>query len=149
MARHILLYIFLFTGLRVTAQESPVTWKFESKKTDSGTYELNLSATVSSPWHIYSQNTPEGGPIPTKIQFKPNPLVTMSGSIKEQGKLKTIHDSNFGVDVRYFSGDASFVQQVKLKSPVKTTLKGTIEYMVCNDSKCLPPVTVPFEITLN
>ena len=30
----------------------------------------------------------------------------------------------------------------------KTKLSGTIEYMVCNDEKCLPPVTIPFEVTI-
>lgn len=136
-------------GLSAMAQKSPVSWKFESKKTGNGTYELYLTASVSSPWHIYSQNTPAGGPLPTKIQFKPNPLVSLSGAAAEQGDVKKVHDKSFGVDVIYFVGDAGFTQIVKLKATVKTSLQGSVEYMVCNDHQCLPPVDVPFNIILN
>jgi hypothetical protein len=131
------------------AQENPVKWTFDSKKTAAGTYELFLNATVPQPWHIYSQKTPEGGPLPTRIQFKANPLVNLSGDASERGEVKNFHDKNFDVDVIYFVGDVKFVQVVKLKAAAKTSVKGTIEYMVCNDNKCLPPVEVPFDIILN
>jgi thiol:disulfide interchange protein DsbD len=41
-----------------------------------------------------------------------------------------------------------FKQAIILKAASKTKLSGTIEYMVCNDEKCLPPVTIPFEVTI-
>ena len=131
------------------AQTGPVKWTFSTKKKTSGDFNIYLVATVPSPWHIYSQNTPSGGPLPTKITFSKNPLVSVTGNPAEEGKSKTIHDKNFGVDVIYFQNDVNFVQSVKLKTPVKTSLHGTVEYMVCNDNKCLPPVTIPFDIILN
>jgi len=136
-------------GLQVMAQENPVKWTFDSKKTAVGAYEIRLNATVPSPWHIYSQKTPKGGPIPTKIQFKANPLVTLSGSVQEEGQVQKVFDKNFEVDVIYFAGDAKFLQTVKLKSAVKTRVQGSVEYMVCNNELCLQPVTVPFDILLN
>ena len=93
--------------------------------------------------------TPKGGPVPTTLNFKRNPLVTLDGNVKETGQPKTIHDEIFGVDVKYYAETVSFVQTVKLKSAVKTNLSGTIKYMVCNDQMCLPPKTVPFNIQLN
>ena len=70
--------------------------------------------------------------------------------VKQQrnGKPKTIHDDIFGVDVKYYGDNVSFVQVVKLKSPVKTNISGTVKYMVCNEKMCLPPKTVPFNIVL-
>jgi thiol:disulfide interchange protein DsbD len=149
MKRILLTCSIVLIGLQVMAQENPVKWTFDSKKTAAGAYEIRLNATVPSPWHIYSQKTPKGGPIPTKIQFKANPLVTLSDRVQEEGQVQKVFDKNFEVDVIYFAGDAKFLQTVKLKSAVKTRVQGSVEYMVCNDELCLQPVTVPFDILLN
>lgn len=139
----------LLVCIQSFAQSNPVKWAFSATKKTTGVYDINLAATVPAPWHIYSQSTPTGGPLPTKISFSQNPLINISGAVAEQGKTKTIHDKNFGVDVIYLNGSVNFVQTVKLKAYVKTSIHGTVEYMVCNDNKCLPPVTIPFDVTLN
>jgi len=141
--------LVLFSMQTWSQQTSPVKWAFTAQKKSTGVYDIKLAATVPAPWHIYSQKTPEGGPLPTKILFSSNPLLSITGAAVEDGKIKTIHDKNFGVDVIYFQGNANFVQAVKLKAAVKTSLHGTVEYMVCNDNKCLPPVIIPFDIILN
>lgn len=129
-------------------QSTPVSWTFSARKLDDKKYEITLSASVQPTWHIYSQHTPEGGPIPTKITFNKNPLVTAESEIRESGKKVTKYEDVFDVNVIYFEGQTSFVQVINLKSKVKTTLSGKIEYMVCNDTECLPPVEVPFLIAL-
>lgn len=133
----------------IVMAQSPVKWSFTSKKTGDKNYEIHLTATVNNPWHIYSQKTPDGGPLPTKISFNKNPLVKLEGEAKETGKIITKFEEVFEVNVKYFDGSASFVQTVKLKSNVKTSISGTIEFMACNDEQCLPPATVPFTISLN
>jgi hypothetical protein len=109
----------------------------------------SLQATVQTPWHIYSQTTPDGDPAPTKIVFSKNQLLIISGQPKEVGKLMQKHEEAFGVDVKYFDGNVDFIQIVKMKSKAKTTVSGTIEFMVCNDEQCLPPTTNKFSITLD
>ena len=136
-----------FTVLRAQVQD-PVKWNYSAVKKSGSEYIVTISAMLSQDWHIYSMNTPVGGPVPTTFNFKKNPLVTLDGEIKETGKPKTIHDDVFGVDVKYYGETVSFVQTVKLKSGVKTNISGSIKYMVCNDKMCLPPKTVPFNIQL-
>ena len=46
-------------------------------------------------WHIYSQTTPEGGPVPTTIEFTKNPLVNLQGTAKETGKMEQRHEELF------------------------------------------------------
>jgi thiol:disulfide interchange protein DsbD len=140
----------MLTTLSAFAQkESPVKWSFESHKKSDNEYQVVLTATFAKPWHIYSQFTPEGGPLPTKISFQANPMLIANGSVKENGSLQTKHDASFGVDVKYFSDKVEFVQSVKIRSAaVKTEIRGTIEYMVCNDTKCLPPTKQLFDIKL-
>ncbi|RFM29443.1 protein-disulfide reductase DsbD domain-containing protein [Deminuibacter soli] len=149
MKKSWLLFAALLVTLGAMAQvKDPVKWTFAAKKKADKVYEVTVTAVMAKPWHIYSQTTPDGGPIPTKLTFKSNPLVTMDGKAKEVGTLKVDHDQNFGVDVKYYYESVVFVQTVKLKGNVKTNIAGNVEYMACDDSQCLPPTTKSFDIKL-
>ncbi|TDH27048.1 hypothetical protein EXU57_09630 [Segetibacter sp. 3557_3] len=146
------IFLFILTVIITTASfsqvQNPVKWNYTAKKINPTTYEIYLTANVSGNWHLYSQFTPDGGPVPTAITFAKNPLVTLQGKAKEVGKLQQKHEPLFGVDVKQFGGTVNFVQTVKLKSPVKTNIAGSVEYMVCDDTQCLPPATQKFSIAL-
>ena len=86
--------------------------------------------------------------MPTSVTFNANPLITTQGSAKENGKLEKRNEPIFGVDVMQYSNTVSFVQTLKLKSTVKTAVTGSVEFMVCNDTQCLPPKTEKFSIPL-
>jgi hypothetical protein len=131
-----------------TAGAQKVSWAFTSKKIAADKYELHLTATVPSNWHIYSQLSHSDGPIPTKITFNNNALLTMEGKIKEVGKLEKYFDNNFNVEVKYFANKVDFVQVVKMKGKIKTNVSGQVESMICDNRKCLPPSTVKFNIAL-
>lgn len=128
--------------------QNPVDWTVSSKKIADKTYEIHLTATINKGWHVYSQTTPDGGPIPTSISFTKNPLLLLQGKAKEVGKLEQHNEPLFGVDVKQFSDKVDFVQVVKLKAAVKTSVDVAVEYMVCNDKQCLPPSTKRFSIAL-
>ena len=149
MKKTVFLLVFGFMSIICFSQiKDPVKWSFSAKKIDATTYEIHLTATIETGWHIYSQNTPTGGPIPTAIEFTKNPLITLQGAAKEVGKLEKRHEELFGVDVMQFSDKVDFVQTIKLKNKVKTSVMGTVEFMVCNDTECLPPARKQFSITL-
>lgn len=149
MKRVGLIISFITLSASVFAQiQNPVKWFFSSKQISAGKYEIHLTATVDMGWHIYSQTTPDGGPVPTAIVFTKNPLLTLGGAVKEVGKLEQHNEPLFGVDVKQFSNKVDFVQILTLKANVKTNATGTIEFMVCNDKQCLPPKTITFNIAL-
>jgi thiol:disulfide interchange protein DsbD len=125
-----------------------VTWSFISKKKQGNTYEVTVTATIAKPWHIYSQNTGVGGPLPTTFKFNPNPLVTVEGKVKETGKLVKVYDKNFKTDVLFYGDKVVFTQIVKTKAAIKTNITGTISYMLCDDEKCLAPTKKTFDIKL-
>jgi DsbC/DsbD-like thiol-disulfide interchange protein len=52
------------------------------------------------------------------------------------------------VDVKYYSNKVDFVQTVKVRGNAKTTLSGTVTFMVCNDHECLPPIDKPISVKL-
>lgn len=149
--KNIFLTLFLvvsFSLVQAQLKKDPVAWTFSVSKKSADTYIVTASAQVPKPWHIYSQNTPAGGPVPTSIKFKTNPLVTLVGKPKEVGKMQKVYDENFGVDVLYYSNELVLSQEVKVKNKVKTTISGTVEYMVCDDKECLPPTRKTFEVSL-
>lgn len=141
----VLLFFFSYIHAQI---KDPVNWKYEAVKKSGDTYELVITATVEKPWHIYSQNTGAGGPVPTNFSFKKNPLVNLSGKTQEVGKLQKTYDNNFKTNVLYYSGQVVFKQLVKVKGNVKTNVSGVVEYMVCDDQQCLPPTKKSFEIKL-
>jgi DsbC/DsbD-like thiol-disulfide interchange protein len=149
MKKLLLLLGSAFIVFNASAQvKTPVKWSFSSKKIKENTYEVRLTAAIEEGWHTYSQSTPDGGPIPTTIVFANNPLLILEGKVKEVGKLEQKHEKIFGVDVKQFSDKVDFVQVIRLKRGVKTSINGSVEFMVCDDKECLPPATQKFSIAL-
>jgi thiol:disulfide interchange protein DsbD len=86
--------VVVVTGAAAKAQLNPVGWTFSAKKISDKTYELHITATMQSGWHLYSQTQPEDAIAePTKITFNKNPLLTLDGKIKEEGKMEKFHDA--------------------------------------------------------
>lgn len=146
MKRIIFLSILSFLTFGVFAQS--VSWKTSAIKKGTGVYEVNIVATIPNTWHIYSQNLVGDGPVPTKFTFSKNPLVTLTGKTVEKGKLQTVHDKNFDMDVKYYAGTVTFTQLVRVKGKANTNLNGTVDYMICNDHECLPPTKQSFSVKL-
>jgi thiol:disulfide interchange protein DsbD len=148
MKKGIVFLFLIVAALNTSAQKiNPVKWTFEAVKKADKQYDITFSASIDAPWHMYSQFVKKG-PVPTSVKIKKNPLVQLKGSVKETGTLEKKFDKNFGTDIAYFSNKVQFVQSVTLKVASKTKLTGEIEYMVCNDERCLPPTKVPFEVTI-
>lgn len=145
----IIFLCLIFSGIAEAQILNPVGWTVTSKRIKGNVYEVHLKATIKNGWHIYSQYTPEGGPLPTSVAFTKNPLFDLDGKTKEKGKLEQHHEELFGVDVKQFSNSVDFVQLIKLKAAVKTAANVVVEYTVCNDKQCLPPASKSFTIALN
>jgi DsbC/DsbD-like thiol-disulfide interchange protein len=147
MKRILLGFSFLLIAINAFAQD-PIRWEFSAKRTAPQTYEIHLAATLGEGWHTYSQTSPDGGAKPTEIVFNKNPAIVLVGKVKEDGFLETKHEAVFDADVKYYRVHVDFVQIVKLKNPGKTTVTGTLAYMVCNDQMCLPPEKFPFSVDI-
>jgi thiol:disulfide interchange protein DsbD len=145
--KNLLFAVFVLAVSGSFAQKAKVNWKFSSKKIAEGKYELHMTATVPSGWHLYSQFTGEG-PVATSFKFNKNALVTLDGKVKEIGKMTTVNDAIWKNKQKFFSGEVDFVQNLKIKSKIKTNISGEVEFMICDDRNCLPPSTQKFNITL-
>jgi thiol:disulfide interchange protein DsbD len=57
--------------------------------------------------------------------------------MEEKGEVTKFHDADYEMEITWYTGVLSFVQRVRL-APQTTHIKGTIEYMTCNDYTCIP-----------
>ena len=149
MKKQYLIFFSFLMGISAVYAQKPYEWTFSAKKMPDKKFEVHCTIDLKPPWHVYSQFTPEGGPLPTKFEFVKNPLYSLSGFAKENGKLITRHETVFDVDVKYFDGKVDFVQVVKIKGTAKTNINGSVTFMVCNDEQCLPPTTQKFSLAFN
>ena len=99
-------------------------------------------------WHIYTIDHKGDIGVPTAVTFKNNPLGTLNGKVKVNGKAVTLKDPSTGEMVKFYENTVDFVQVVKLKAAVKTSISGTVEFMACDDKQCLPPTEKEFTIAL-
>ncbi len=148
--RHIIVILaFLFSTLLSAQILEPVKWQFETEKLSEDEYQLKFIALVDANWAIYSQDIPDGGPSPTSFQFDESDAFTLTGNVVENDINKeTKHDSVFEMTLSKFYNKAEFTQVVKLSNP-KTTITGTLNFMTCDDKRCLPPTDVPFEFNIS
>jgi thiol:disulfide interchange protein DsbD len=126
----------------------PVKWSFSSQRISSDEFELNFTAKIEKNWHLYSQYIPEGGPIPTTFTFEPSPNYKLIGKTIEP-KPHKMFDRNFEMEVQYFDGQAVFKQRIKSLTQQSFNVRGTVEFMACDDSRCIPPVEVDFDFALS
>jgi DsbC/DsbD-like thiol-disulfide interchange protein len=143
---YLVLVAMMFTAAAFAQIETPVKWSYAAKRISKTEAVVLIKATIEDGWHIYSQNVKEGGPIATNFTFTPASNYTVVGKPVEP-KAITKYESAFKMNVSYFENAVVFQQKVKLKGSA-ATVKGKVEYMTCNDRKCLPPDEVEFNIAV-
>ncbi len=140
------IFISIATGHTNAQVFNPVKWTYESKSMGDNVFELRFIASIEPHWHLYSQHIDPNGPVPTSFAFKESPDYKLLGETSEpEGTV--VDDPVFGMRLKYFSNKAVFVQKVKLLTD-KANIKGELEYMTCDDEKCLPPELVEFSFKL-
>ncbi|MEO7309017.1 MAG: protein-disulfide reductase DsbD domain-containing protein [Chitinophagaceae bacterium] len=143
----IVLSVVAFTLQAQSAKQ--VQWSYSAKKLAEKTYEVHMTATIGDSYHLYSQNAGVAdGPLPTTFKFINNPLATAAGKVKEVGKMVKKYEAAWPGTVNYYENTVDFVQTVKLKGNIKTNFAGSVEFIVCNDARCLPPSTIEFKVNI-
>ncbi len=125
----------------------PVKWTFNVEQTSPDQATLLFTAKADADWHVYSQDIPQGGPIPTTFNFVKNPGFELDGKVMEPKPIIE-NDPNFGMVLKFFADKVTFKQKIKILDRHDFILKGTINFMCCDDKQCLPPTDVDFEFKI-
>jgi thiol:disulfide interchange protein DsbD len=138
---------FLLVGGTVRAQVlQPVKWSYAAKKISGKEAIVYIKATIDKGWHIYSQTVKEGGPVKTSFNFEHSKSYQRMSSTVEPKPI-TKMEKAFGMEVGFFENSVIFQQRIKLMAR-RVIVKGKLEYMTCNDQKCLPPEEIDFSIPI-
>lgn len=138
------LFLLLLTVSLASVQSQildPVKWTTSIKKISETEYDLIAKASIEDKWHLYSQVVPDNGPLPTLFTFEKNTAYQSVGKIKESKGI-TEKDPVFDMVITFFANTATFTKRIKLTGDKGTTIKGEVEFMVCDDTRCLPPTYV-------
>ena len=141
-------FILLFFTLLVSSASfaqvlNPAKWDFKTKQLANNEAELQFTVKLDKGWHIYSQFTEDGGPLPLVFEFDKSADYKRIDGVKEPKPIVEFDDI-FKVTVKHFDGTVIFTQKVKSLSKKDYQVKGVLEYQLCNDGSCIPPDDVPF-----
>ena len=85
----VILPLFAFTQIL-----EPVKWSFRVEQNKPEEATLLLIAKADPGWHVYSQDIPAGGPIPTTFTFEKNSSYELIGKVVEPKAIEE-NDPNF------------------------------------------------------
>jgi thiol:disulfide interchange protein len=140
------LYIVL-ASFQAKAQFEYIAWSSSVQVVEDNQIELTITAKLDKGWHLYSQFMEDGGPLPTWITIDNPNEFELLGEFKES---KTISEFEkvFDMTVIYFKDEAIFSALLK-QIGTSDTLKGNVNFMICQDGMCLPPDDYTFAIDIN
>lgn len=122
----------------------PVQWTVETEKLNKNEYNIVFKAEIEDGWHLYSQNTPFGGPMPLYFDFIDTLGIERIGGVAEPEAI--VHYSDiFEIDEHFFEKEAVFTQRVKLLDDA-ATVTGVITGQTCKES-CIQ-LEYEFEVQL-
>ncbi|MBS7320939.1 MAG: thiol:disulfide interchange protein, partial [Myroides sp.] len=132
--RKLLAILTLFVTVFGYAQvQDPVKWKSSIEKISDTEYQIKLDATIEGEWHMYSQFTPDGGPLPLEFIYE-----NAQGNYEPQGKAteseyQTVFNDIFGVDEYFFAKEAHFNHNIKITNPEVKNIQLEVFYQACID----------------
>jgi len=124
------LLLFSFTHAQIL---DPVKWTTKIEKKSENTFLISLNAIIENEWHVYSQFTPDGGPLPLEISFtnqKGN--YNLVGKAKE-GKTRTAYNDIFEVNETFFEKKAQITQEIMVTNKGVKTIEIVINYQACKE----------------
>ena len=131
--------LLLLSGSMFAQMYNPVKWSTSVEKISDKEYLLKAQAIIQSGWHLYGQYIEEGGPSPTAFTFKNTQKNFELIGKTTEGKGHEVVDKIFDMKIKYFEDKALFTQKIKFTSDKISNIAADVEFMVCDDSNCLPP----------
>jgi thiol:disulfide interchange protein DsbD len=150
-----ILFLFAFLCLSTAKAQfgnnsqilDPIDWSASVEQKKDSIYTLVFKADIDPGWHLASQKPVPIGPIPTSFVFDSTAThFQLVGKTSEPEGITEVSPI-FGVELTSFEGEAVFKQKIKILDKSKP-IKVEVNFMVCDDSQCLPPDSHIFTIDL-
>ena len=140
--RILLTILLLATVLTMQAQmQDPVHFTSQLKTGKNAEAEIVFTATIDQGWHVYSTDLGQDGPIEATFNVVKMDGAEKVGKLTPKGNVIKKYDEMFGMELKYFEHQVTFVQKIRFTKP-KYDIDCYLEYGACNDQSCLPPTQV-------
>nr|WP_315152268.1 cytochrome c biogenesis protein CcdA [uncultured Flavobacterium sp.] len=134
MKKHLLLGLVVFFCSLGNAQIlDPVKWTTKIEQKSATNFIVTFNATIENEWHVYSQFTPDGGPLPLEVAFKNQKgNYTLVGKAKES-KTRTAYNDIFEVNETFFEKKAQITQEISLVNKGVKTIEVELNFQACKE----------------
>ena len=124
----LLLLAFLAYANGNSQIKKPVKWTSKTEKISDTEFNLVMIASIEKGWHMYSQFTPEDGPLPMLVTIKNQKgNFELVGKAKESAYKKEFN-KDFGVDEFYFENKAIVTQRVKITNSKTSQIAVNLDF---------------------
>lgn len=154
MMKRILAFLLCFiVGFSAMSQiHNPIEWKTSVEKVSETNYNLVSTATIQGSWHLYAQEVPSGGPIPTTFTYDDDggKIKIVGNTTEPEGEIKfTTLFGEEGMNIKSFAHKAVFKQEIELVDASVKQINAFVEFIACTDEMCLPPkeIDLVFDLT--
>lgn len=147
MKKILFIFLILFVSCAIHAQiQKPVKWAIDCSEINAdNTITLTFKADIEKGWHIYGNQMPEDGPIPTTFHFTEKKNVLLTGETNADKKMECVNDPLFAMELCEYEESVTFTQKAKLeKEGEGYVINGFVEFMACDNTNCLSPTKESF-----
>lgn len=130
---YLLLFLVSFVSAQAQMLVNPAKWTSKIEKKSDTEYVITWDGIINDGWHMYSQYTADGGPLP--LEFLYNNIdgnYELIGKAKES-ETKTAYNDIFEVDETYFVGPVQLRQEVKVLNSDVKNIQVELSYQVCEE----------------
>ena len=142
----LLLLAFLAFANGNSQIKKPVKWTSKTEKISDTEFNLVMNATIEEGWHMYSQFTPEDGPLPMVVTVKNQKGNFELVGIAKESAYKKDFNKDFGVDEYYFEGKATVTQRVKITNLKTSKIVINLDFQACQNQCINDKVDLTFAI---
>ncbi len=141
-----LILVAMTIGITSGQIYDPVKWSSSFEHLGGDDFVLIHKATIEDGWSVYSQFLEsDEGPVATTLNHDAGTHYELVGEAEESGDKKEGFDEIFEMNVTKFFHTVTLRQQIKLLEA--GNISGYINFMCCDDTKCLPPSDYEFTLT--
>lgn len=143
-----LLFLMAFVATFATQAQirKPAKWSFAFEKISETEGVVKMNAQIDKGWHLYSTKLPDGGPIPTTVNWEELKNVELIGELVPNKPPHEEIDMVYHLKLGWWTDNVVLSQKVKILDK-DYKVSGYVRFMLCNDGTCQAPENVPFEFS--
>lgn len=143
----LLLVLVLMIPFSVKSQMvDPVKWNIQLNQLSDTELEVVFDATIDEEWHVYTNTLPEGGPVPTSVEWEKLNNVKLIGDLTPHSTPIKEIDLVYNLELSWWEKTANLTQKLHIIDPKQGyDIEGYIRFMSCTNGTCQAPKNVSFD----